>query len=88
MNDLRTMAEIAFKINEYRRSNGKLPDDLNFLSVIPQDCIHGKKFIYKKGDIKLHSSDETPYHGFILAVDEFTQYGWSYSLCRLTVKSE
>ena len=88
MNDLRTMAEIAFKINEYRRSNGKLPDDLNFLSAIPQDCIHGKKFIYKKGDIKLHSSDETTYHGFILAVDEFTKYGWSYSLCRLTVKSE
>lgn len=74
MNDMRTMAQCAFKIIDYRRKNGSLPDNLNFLPHILQDSIYGKKFIYEKGVIKLY---DTPFDGFILSIDERPEIPYS-----------
>ena len=74
MSDMRTMAQCAFKIIDYRRQNGSLPDNLNFLPHILQDSIYGKKFIYEKGVIKLY---DTPFDGFILSIDERPEIPYS-----------
>lgn len=85
-NDLRTIAETVFKIIDYRRKNGDFPENLNFLSSIPSDSIHGRKFLYEKGKINLYNNN-AGFHGFIIAVDESSKYN-KYSHCKLIVKSD
>ena len=83
--DQREMAKIAFKIIDYRRINGKLPADLNFLQTIPVDLIHGKKYLYRTGNIKLSCSGDFSYNGFIVAVDEKHPHH-NFSHTRLPIK--
>jgi len=71
--DLRRLAELAWKIMEYRHDHdGQLPETLDFLDEIPASSVTGKPFDYMVGEVVDETSDAPQaVNGFRLTATTF-----------------
>lgn len=57
----RRLLEIAVAVMEYRKTHGRLPDDLRFLPQLPVDPVTGKAIGYEKGLLEMAGTDGKQY---------------------------
>ncbi len=68
--DQRRMALLAWRVMDYRRKNGDLPESLEALGEVPVDSIEGRPFDYRHGELEFempYKKDKIPFKGFRIA---------------------